>query len=151
MIEGLLQLKPTLIRGNASEIMAVAGVAGASSKGVDSTAQSEEALEAGKRLAKDVGCVVAISGATDLVGVSLSGVQVPAFALRGTSALTAGLVAVPLRRQCTDGSCKCSLALARQTSAPAASWHSTSMSISPAATAADHRRQQGGPGTERSG
>ena len=89
MIEGLLQLKPTLIRGNASEIMAVAGVAGASSKGVDSTAQSEEALEAGKRLAKDVGCVVAISGATDLVGVSLSGVQVPAFALRGTSALSA--------------------------------------------------------------
>ena len=72
VIESLLNLKPTLIRGNASEIMAVAGVAGASSKGVDSTAQSEEALEAGKRLAKDVGCIVAISGATDLVGVLLS-------------------------------------------------------------------------------
>ena len=83
VIESLLHLKPTLIRGNASEIMAVAGVAGASSKGVDSTAQSEEALEAGKRLAKDVGCVVAISGATDLVGVSLPDVQVPACACVG--------------------------------------------------------------------
>ena len=80
VIESLLQLKPTLVRGNASEIMAVAGVAGASSKGVDSTAQSEEALAAGKRLAQDVGCVVAISGATDLVGVWLSDDQVSAFA-----------------------------------------------------------------------
>ena len=77
VIESLLQLKPTLIRGNASEIMAVAGVAGASSKGVDSTEQSEEALEAGRQLATDIGCVVAISGATDLVGVSLSGVLGP--------------------------------------------------------------------------
>lgn len=62
----LVKLKPTVIRGNASEIMAVAGAAGVTTRGVDSTAEAEEALELGKRLAADAGCVVAISGATDL-------------------------------------------------------------------------------------
>ena len=67
-ILALVKLKPTVIRGNASEIMAVAGAAGTTTKGVDSTAESEEALEAGRQLARDVGCVVAITGAVDLVG-----------------------------------------------------------------------------------
>ncbi len=62
----LVNLKPTVIRGNASEIMAVAGAAGVTTKGVDSTAEPEEALELGKRLAAETNCVVAISGATDL-------------------------------------------------------------------------------------
>ena len=66
----LVQLKPTVIRGNASEIMAVAGAAGVTTKGVDSTAEPEEALELGKRLAAEAGCVVAISGATDLASRS---------------------------------------------------------------------------------
>jgi hydroxyethylthiazole kinase len=47
--------------------MAVAGAAGVTTKGVDSTAEAEEALELGKRLAREAGCIVAISGATDLV------------------------------------------------------------------------------------
>lgn len=47
-------------------MMAVAGMGGAT-KGVDSTAGSHEALESGKRLAKELGCIVAISGAVDLV------------------------------------------------------------------------------------
>ena len=63
----LVKLKPTVIRGNASEIMAVAGAAGVTTRGVDSTAEAEEALELGKRLARESGCIVAISGATDLV------------------------------------------------------------------------------------
>ena len=63
-----MKLKPTVIRGNASEIMAVAGAAGATTKGVDSTAEAEDALEAGKQLAREAGCVVAITGAVDLVG-----------------------------------------------------------------------------------
>ncbi|GMH39913.1 hypothetical protein BSKO_07817 [Bryopsis sp. KO-2023] len=62
----LLKLKPTVIRSNASEIMAVAGAAG-KTKGVDSVATSDEALDLGQQLAKDVGCIVAISGAEDLV------------------------------------------------------------------------------------
>lgn len=63
-----MDLKPTLIRGNASEVMAVAGAVG-SVRGVDSTASAAEALELGQTLARRVGCVVAISGATDLVRV----------------------------------------------------------------------------------
>ena len=62
----LVKLKPTVIRGNASEIMAVAGAVGVTTKGVDSTAEAEDALELGKRLAVDAGCIVAVSGATDL-------------------------------------------------------------------------------------
>ena len=66
----LVKLRPTVIRGNASEIMAVAGAAGIATKGVDSTAEPEEALALGKRLAAEAGCVVAISGTTDLVRCS---------------------------------------------------------------------------------
>jgi hydroxyethylthiazole kinase len=68
VILSLMDLNPTVIRGNASEIMAIAGAAG-KTKGVDSTAQSADALEHGKQLARDRGCVVAISGATDLVTI----------------------------------------------------------------------------------
>lgn len=65
-IISLVNLRPTVIRGNASEIMAVAGAAG-KTKGVDSTAESTDALEHAKRLAKELSCIVAVSGATDLV------------------------------------------------------------------------------------
>ena len=71
-ILSLVRMRPTVIRGNASEILAIAGAAG-TTKGGDSTAKSEEALEAGKALAKEVKCVVAITGATDLVGLHTSG------------------------------------------------------------------------------
>jgi hydroxyethylthiazole kinase len=58
---------PSIIRGNASEIMSLAGAAGAGGKGVDSTASSDAALEAGKALALASGAVVAITGETDYV------------------------------------------------------------------------------------
>ncbi|KAK8808504.1 hypothetical protein WA158_008405 [Blastocystis sp. Blastoise] len=60
----LLELHPTIIRGNASEIIALAG-AGAGGKGVDSTDSSNSAIEPAKRLAKKCNCVVAVSGASD--------------------------------------------------------------------------------------
>jgi hydroxyethylthiazole kinase len=63
----LLRHRPALIRGNASEILAVAGSAGAGGRGTDSTVGAEAALEAGQQLAQQQGCIVAISGATDLV------------------------------------------------------------------------------------
>ena len=56
-----------MIRGNASEIMALAGAAG-TTRGVDSTAESSEALELGKQLALDLRTIVAISGKIDYVG-----------------------------------------------------------------------------------
>lgn len=62
-----MKLKPTLIRGNASEIMAVAGAAGDATRGVDSTADTSDALESGKQLAKQYDCIVGISGRVDLV------------------------------------------------------------------------------------
>ena len=58
--------RPTIIRGNASEIMALVD-ANVKSKGVDSSASSDDALESAKRLAVDTGAVVVISGAIDYI------------------------------------------------------------------------------------
>ena len=55
-----------LLRGNASEILALAGQNGAT-KGVDSTASSGAALEAARELALRFDCPVSVSGETDLV------------------------------------------------------------------------------------
>ena len=57
---------PTIIRGNASEIMALIN-ADVQSKGVDSTAQSSDAVASAKELAKRTGSVVVVSGATDYI------------------------------------------------------------------------------------
>lgn len=58
--------KPAVIRGNASEIMALAG-ATAATKGVDSTQGSEAAEEAARTLARTYGCVAVASGAVDFL------------------------------------------------------------------------------------
>lgn len=63
----LLEYRPTVIRGNASEIMALAQVKRKKTKGVDSTAFSTEAIEAAKVLHKKYNAVVCISGETDIV------------------------------------------------------------------------------------
>ena len=60
------QCRPAIIRGNASEIMALVD-AGVKSKGVDSSASSDDALESAKRLASEVGAVVVISGEIDYI------------------------------------------------------------------------------------
>ncbi len=61
----LSRLSPAIIRGNASEILSLAGASGAGGKGVDSTASSDAALAAAMALARDTGAVVAVTGATD--------------------------------------------------------------------------------------
>ena len=63
----LAGLKPSIIRGNASEIMSLAGQVGAGGKGVDSTAPAEYATSAAAALAKRTGSIVAITGETDYV------------------------------------------------------------------------------------
>lgn len=64
----LVQFKPTVIRGNASEIISLSSSqSSAASKGVDSTHGSMDAVEAAKLLAQTSGAVVAVSGATDIV------------------------------------------------------------------------------------
>src|SRR5690625_2605964 len=62
----LLLKRPTIIRGNASEIIALAG-AGTGGRGVDATDNPAAALETARELARTTGGAVAISGATDIV------------------------------------------------------------------------------------
>jgi hydroxyethylthiazole kinase len=60
------EIRPAIIRGNASEIMAVCGDL-AATKGVDSTEASHDALDAARQLHATWGSVVCISGAIDYV------------------------------------------------------------------------------------
>ena len=62
----LLEHRPGVIRGNAGEILALAGVAGAS-RGVDSAAGVDEVADQAATLALRLDCVVAVTGASDLI------------------------------------------------------------------------------------
>ena len=62
----LKKCKPAVIRGNASEIMALANE-NTTTKGVDSTLSSNSALDAAKRLASETGAIVVISGEIDFI------------------------------------------------------------------------------------
>lgn len=70
----LLASGPTVIRGNGSEIQALAAAAGVTlagdrvaGRGVDSLASSDQAVDAASALAAERACVVAVSGATDYI------------------------------------------------------------------------------------
>ncbi|MFT2694016.1 hydroxyethylthiazole kinase [Clavibacter zhangzhiyongii] len=60
----LVALSPTIVRGNASEIIALA-TGGAGGRGVDATDEVEAALDAAMLLARTYGTVVAVSGPVD--------------------------------------------------------------------------------------
>ncbi|BDZ55307.1 hydroxyethylthiazole kinase [Agromyces marinus] len=62
----LLEFRPTAIRGNASEVLALAG-AGAGGRGVDASDETDAAGAAAARLADGFGSTVAVSGPVDLV------------------------------------------------------------------------------------
>lgn len=62
----ILELKPAAIRGNASEIMALAGETGGG-RGVDSTEEALCALPAALKLAQMTGAIVAVTGEEDYV------------------------------------------------------------------------------------
>ncbi len=59
----LREARPTIIRGNASEILALGG--GPGGRGVESTDTPEDAVEAAKELATQQSTVIAVSGRTD--------------------------------------------------------------------------------------
>jgi hydroxyethylthiazole kinase len=66
----LLELRPAVVRGNGSEILALADRSAAASskfKGADSSHGSADALEAAKALAQTSSVVVAVSGAVDFI------------------------------------------------------------------------------------
>lgn len=60
----LVPLRPTVIRGNASEIISLSGADGGG-RGVDSTAATEHAVDAARSLCDRTGGTVAVSGPTD--------------------------------------------------------------------------------------
>ena len=62
----LKAVPPTIIRGNASEIMALVN-ADIKTKGVDSSASIDAARDAARALAGRFHCVVSVSGETDLI------------------------------------------------------------------------------------
>lgn len=62
----LARRRPTAVRGNASEILALAG-ATVVTKGVDSVHASADARESALHLARELHCVVAVTGAVDYV------------------------------------------------------------------------------------
>lgn len=64
--ELLREVSPGIIRGNASEIIALLDE-GSKTKGVDSTAVSHAAVDAARQLSNNNGCVVCVSGETDYI------------------------------------------------------------------------------------
>ncbi|MDE3127822.1 MAG: hydroxyethylthiazole kinase [Gemmatimonadota bacterium] len=63
----LVGMRPAVIRGNASEIMVVAGAVGVSGKGVDSAHSTRDALAPARALAARTGALVAMTGVVDYV------------------------------------------------------------------------------------
>jgi hydroxyethylthiazole kinase len=63
----LIELRPAVIRGNASEILALAGAASGPTKGLDSTHSADEAVQAAQQLANASGAVVAVAGEIDRI------------------------------------------------------------------------------------
>ncbi len=88
-VRALLPYRPTVIRGNASEIIALAG-AGAGGTGVETTASAEEALAVLKNLARDSGAVVAVSGPADYITDGETVLRVPGGDVRLTKVTAAG-------------------------------------------------------------
>ncbi|WLP92306.1 hydroxyethylthiazole kinase [Gordonia sp. NB41Y] len=102
VVKSLVELRPAVIRGNASELISLAGGA-TTGKGVETTAGSDDAVEHIERLARQSGAVVAVSGATDYITDGTRTVAVPGGDARLTKvtgagcslgALTAGAAAV---------------------------------------------------------
>ncbi|MFE6736848.1 hydroxyethylthiazole kinase [Microbacterium sp. NPDC057650] len=79
----LVGRRPTAIRGNASEILALAGLS-AGGRGVDATDTTDAAAEAARLLAREHGSVVAVSGPVDLLTDGETEVRIA----NGTSLLT---------------------------------------------------------------
>ncbi|HSK40655.1 MAG TPA: hydroxyethylthiazole kinase, partial [Arenibaculum sp.] len=66
----LARRRPTVVRANASEVLALAegtGKGGSGGRGVDSGHGSDQAVDAARRLARTIGSVVAVTGAVDYV------------------------------------------------------------------------------------
>lgn len=66
VVRSLLEFKPTAIRGNASELIALAGGDGGG-QGVETTVTSDKALPFLERVAAETGTIAAVSGPVDYI------------------------------------------------------------------------------------
>ncbi len=76
VLKRLLELRPTVVRGNASEIMALVGASNGG-KGVDSLDESKNAINAAKALAIKTHGVVAVTGESDFVTDGEEVIEIP--------------------------------------------------------------------------
>lgn len=72
----LMAHRPAVVRGNPSEVLSLAGVAGSGGRGVDSAAGPGAAARPAADLAARHGLVVAVSGAVDHITDGTTGVEV---------------------------------------------------------------------------
>ena len=93
----LMSLNPSVVRGNASEILALQGEE-TDAKGVDSLEGVETALNASKKLAKKYNCIIVVTGETDIItdGVKVTRVS-------GGSSLMSSVTAVGCSLTCLVG------------------------------------------------
>jgi hydroxyethylthiazole kinase len=89
VVKALLAFHPTVIRGNASELIALSG-GGAGGKGVETTANAAEALGAVKSLATATKSIVAVSGPIDYITDGIEIFAVPGGDVRLTKVTGAG-------------------------------------------------------------
>jgi len=67
VLKKLLENQPTVIRGNASEIVAIHTFSNPAQKGVDSTIDSDKAIESAYKIYQKTGAIVCISGNKDYI------------------------------------------------------------------------------------
>ncbi|WP_159499783.1 hydroxyethylthiazole kinase [Microbacterium sp. 18062] len=88
-VRSLLEFRPAVIRGNASELIALAG-GDATGKGVETTASSADAVAHAAGLATRTRAVVAVSGPVDYITDGTRTVEVPGGDARLTRVTGAG-------------------------------------------------------------
>lgn len=133
-VADLLTLRPTVIRGNASEIIALGGGPSAG-QGVDSGDSVEQAEESARAVAQRQGAIVAATGATDFVTDGTRAVRIA-----GGSAWMPRITTMGCALTCLVG--------AFTAVAPDAPFDATVAALSTFAVAGTHAaKDAGGPGS----
>lgn len=89
VVRDLLEFRPTVLRGNASELITLVGGEGGA-QGVETTLTSDQALPVLEKAARHMGCIAAVSGAVDYVTDGRKSVAIPGGDARLTQVTGAG-------------------------------------------------------------
>lgn len=128
----VLALQPAAIRGNASEILALAGMS-AGGRGVDTTDTASAALPAAEALARQSGAVVAVTGEVDYITDGLR-----------TLMVTGG---DPLMTRVVGTGCALSAVVAASTAMPGDRLENVAAACGLMKLAGGKAAQRGGPGS----